>query len=177
LGDEKKIKDKFASGFEINKEGRAVATGERKSAFAEKKEFASGEYATKTFGEDGKSFSKKEFGAGKSFETKEFDTGAAARETGKRASWGRKDAGIEDEFATAEWAQAAKGFETGASAPEQRKKFRLPGNRKGEAPIASSAEHANIDSSHGVPLSQGTGGVTSLSVDDVRKMLSPEAFR
>jgi hypothetical protein len=176
VGDEKKMKEKYASGFEV-KDGRAVATGDKKPPFDDKKQFATGDFATKKFGEDGKSVSKKAFNGGKSFETKAFDTGEPARETGKRSSWGRKDVGIEDEFATAEWAQAARGFDTGSSAPEQTKKFRLPGNRKGEAPISSGARHANVDTSHGTPVSQGGAGVTALSVDDVRKMLSPEAFQ
>jgi hypothetical protein len=175
-GDDKKIKEKYASGFEI-KDGRAVATGDKKNPFADRKEFATEEFGTKEYGDKGKAFSKKQFEGKKGFETKDYATGAPARETGKRSFLEREDAGINDEFATTEWAQAARGFDTGQSAAEQGRRFNLPGNKKRLAPIAAGADRVQIDTNNATPVAQGGGGATTLSVDDVRKMLSPESFR
>jgi len=176
VGDEKKMKEKYASGFEI-RDGRAVASGEKENPFAEKKEFSTGDYEKKQFAEDGKEVSKKDFGGKKRFETKGYDKGTPARETGKRSFLERRDAGIDDEFATSEWAQAARSYEPGDQAKEQGKRFGLPGGGRGEAPISSQAQRINVDSSPSTPMGEGGGGLSTMSVDEVREMLNPEAFR
>jgi hypothetical protein len=175
LGDEKKIKEKYASGFEI-KDGRAVATGERPNPF-EKKEFATGAFQTRDAGDQRKQFATKEFGADqKAFQTRKFDQGAPARETGRRSPWqGRRPAGAEDEFATAEWAGAAKAFDSGAAAPEQGENFRFFGNHGREADLSARARRVEIDTTNPRSIAPGSAAST-LSVDDVRKLLNPETF-
>ena len=177
LGDDKKMKEKYASGFEI-RNGRAVATGDKKNPFEDKKEFATGDYDKKEFADGGKEVSKEEYGGNKRYETKGYDRGSPARETGKRSFLERKDAGIDDEFATSEWAQAARSYEPGDKAREQGKRFGLPGGGRGEAPISSRAKRINVDSSPSTPIGEGgLSGASSMSVDQVREMLNPEAFR
>lgn len=175
IGDEKKMKEKYASGFEI-KDGRAVATGSKQNPF-EKKEFATGDFAAAESGMSKKGLAKKEFRSNnKTFATGDYVTGSPAQESGRRAFWQSKEAsGIDGEFATAEWAQAARAFDSGQAAREQGNRFSLPG-RKREAGISERADRVEIDSSNSQPIVEGSFGST-LSVDDVRKMLSPEAFR
>jgi hypothetical protein len=176
LGDEKKIKEKYASGFEI-KDGRAVATGDRPNPF-EKKEFSTGEFEARKSGDDQKEFSTGNFESNqKAFETRKFSKGTPARETGRRSFWERKGApGIEDEFATAEWAQAARDFDSGQVAREQGNKFRFSGNHGREAEISANARRVEIDTSNPRAIVPGSAANT-LSVDDVRKLLNPETFR
>ncbi len=176
LGDEKKIKEKYASGFEI-KDGRAVATGNRPNPF-EKKEFSTGEFSTKSAADGTKEFSKKGFGSGqKTFETKPYAKGSPAREAGSRSRWERKSVpGADEEFGTQEWAQAARQFGDTQPAPEQGNRFRFSGRHGREADISANAQRVGIDTSNPQQIMPGSAAST-FSVDDVRKMLNPEAFR
>jgi hypothetical protein len=176
LGDEKKMKEKYASGFEI-KDGRAVATGDRPNPF-EKKEFSTGEFGTNSAGDSKKEYSKKEFGSEqKAFETKSFSKGSPAREAGSRSIWERKNApSSDDEFGTQEWAEAAREFGGPQAAREHGSKFRFTGRHGRESSVSATAQRVELDTSNPQAATPGSA-VGTLSVDDVRKMLNPEVFR
>jgi hypothetical protein len=177
LGDEAKIKEKYASGFEI-KDGRAVATGEKEAPF-EKKAFATETLARESYEGTGRDVERRMFSGKREYRTEEFDTGASARETRSASRWQGRQAPLgETAYPTASWQDGGRAAETG-TAPEGGKRFRLPGsgNNPREAPLVAGKERYGIDVSGGTPLPAGGGGGTALSVDEVRSLLSPELDR
>jgi len=177
LGDEAKIKEKYASGFEI-KEGRAVATGEKTAPF-EKKEFAAETLEREPFAGAGRDVDRKPFSGTREYKTGDYETGARAAESGKKSRWAGRESGMaETVYPTVSWQDGERAAETGAAA-ESQKRFRLPGTGKGQRDSvwASEAGRYGVDTSGGTPLPSGNGGGVALSVEEVRSLLSPELDR
>ncbi len=175
LGDEKKMKEKYASGFEI-KEGRAVATGDKPSPF-EGKEFSKTEFRREAFSGSGEEVSKKEFSGGKRYLPRPFQGVRNAPDGDQRSGWqGQSSSWGDDRFVTRDWSGSERRADTGA-APESGKKFAFPRGGNREAPLAAGAERVRVDPTSGTPLPAGQRTGTMLSVEDVRKMLSPELYQ
>ncbi len=166
-GDRDALQQTFASGFEIDKEqGRAVATGNGQNPF-DKREFAVESFDRKSFAESGKKSGdrKQVYDSDKKFSINPFKTDTA-RESGSVSPYATADANLNQTFETSEWRNAGDKFDTSASKDADKSfAFWKGRNSRMDAPTNHVEAQGSMDQQ---------GNETGLSVDEVRRMLSPE---
>ncbi len=165
-GDQDEIHQKYTSSFEI-KDGRAVATGSKKSPFT-KTDVKGNEIAGESyFNGDKRSVEKKKlFGSDKMFRIKPFRGSDPALESGSISPYATADAGLSETYSTEGWNQSDQTFKTSANRNAD-KGFKFFGNNR-EARMASDADHVQAQTTMDQYGNQ-------MSVDDVRQMLHPES--
>jgi len=170
VGDEDKLREKFAGGFEITKDGQAIATGNKKNPFEGKefeiKEFDSGT-AAKEFS-TGSQDDKKMFSGLRDFKEKAFNTGKPASESSLTSSYATRESGMQGQgFETNEWNRATERYRT-SKAADSDKVFFGPKNANEQN---SRSVNAKVTASSTDLMNNG-----NLTVDDVRKLLHPDQY-